>query len=41
MNIKNVIKNYLKRRRILKTIRVLDNWRSTDGTYPMINVYGR
>lgn len=38
MKIRNAFQNYRRRRRILKTIRVLDRWRKENATYPMISL---
>lgn len=39
--IRIAIKDYFRRRKILKVIRVLDGLRDADATYPMISVYSR
>ena len=38
MKIRKAFKNYRRRMRILKTIRVLDKWRKESATYRMISL---
>lgn len=38
MKVVRAFKDYRKRRRILKAIRVLDRWRKKDAAHPMIRI---